>query len=368
MIDPRPGCSLRPARPAPAAVRACPRRCWRAAALAALGWLGLAAASAAQAQAAPAAVSAATADAAGSAGTDGAERVLRAGDSRLRVIVEGVHDPAVIVRWQRWLAECAQAARGADGRFPLRTAQVRILPARGRRRGDGDSPVPWGQTVREGGSVSVLLYVREDASLDALRADWTAVHELAHLFHPYLGPDGRWLAEGLASYYQNVLRARVGLLGAEEAWRRLDAGFRRGRAVGGGARMDAVGWNRAQTMRIYWAGAAFWLQADLALRRERSLGLDELLARYARCCLDGNAEIAPQAFVAALDRVGGGGVLARLYAQHAALTRFPSLERDYAALGIDTEGGALRFSPAPAAARLRAAIMQPPASARSPAP
>jgi hypothetical protein len=69
-------------------------------------------------------------------------------------------------------------------------------------------------------SVAVLLYVRKGASLEELRADWTAAHELSHLFHPYLGDDGRWLAEGLASYYQNVLRARSGLLEEADAWRR----------------------------------------------------------------------------------------------------------------------------------------------------
>ncbi|ALN60288.1 hypothetical protein GLE_4947 [Lysobacter enzymogenes] len=284
------------------------------------------------------------------------ERVLRVGERRLRVIVENPPSRARAEELQRWLAECARAQLTAFDAFPLReaTVRIRLVP----RRGRDPSPVPWGQTQREDG-VSVLLYVRKDASGDELRADWTAVHELAHLFHPFLGDDGRWLAEGLASYYQNVLRARAGLLDGEEAWRRLDAGFRRGRAAGGDARMDEIGWSRASTMRIYWAGAAFWLDADLSLRRERGRSLDEVLAAYSRCCLREDSRSAPQAFIAALDRAGGGGTLARVYARHAAMTGFPSLQADYAALGIDTEGEALRFSQEPAAVRLRAAIMGP---------
>ena len=39
------------------------------------------------------------------------------------------------------------------------------------------------------------------------------------------------LAEGLATYYQNVLRARAGLLTPSEAWEQIDAGFARGRGA-----------------------------------------------------------------------------------------------------------------------------------------
>ncbi|QWP77280.1 hypothetical protein J5226_02405 [Lysobacter sp. K5869] len=282
------------------------------------------------------------------------ERVLRAGDGRLRVIVENPPDRARADELQAWIAECARAQLTAFGRFPLReaTVRVRLVPRR------GDDPVPWGQTLRENG-VSVLLFVREDARWAELRADWTAVHELSHLFHPYLGDEGRWLAEGLASYYQNVLRARAGLLDGEEAWRRLDGGFRRGQAVRAGRRMDEIGWQRGSTMRIYWAGAAFWLDADVSLRRERGRSLDEVLAAYSRCCLREDTRTGPEAFVAALDRAGGGGVFARTYARHAAMTGFPSLDADYAALGIETKDGTLRFSPDAEKARLRAAIMGP---------
>ncbi len=304
---------------------------------------------------APAAASAAAATSAVAAGA-ASERVLRVGDGRLRVIVENPPDAARADRLQAWLAECARAQLTAFGRFPLReaTVRVRLVP----RRGRDPSPVPWGQTVREDG-VSVLLFVRDDAGSEELRADWTAVHELSHLFHPYLGDAGRWLAEGLASYYQNVLRARIGLLDGEEAWRRLDGGFRRGRDAGAGPRMDEVGWRRGATMRIYWAGAAFWLDADLALRRERGRSLDQVLAAYSQCCLREDSRSTPEAFIAALDRAGGGGTIARTYAKHAAMTGFPSLQADYAALGIDTDGEQLAFSPDPAKARLRAAIMGP---------
>lgn len=279
------------------------------------------------------------------------ERVLRAGDSELRVEVVEVADRDRAAMLQRWIAETASAPLTVFGRFPLRSAQVRVKQV----SSDDDSPVPWGQTSRSDG-VSVLLFVREGASLDELRADWTAVHELSHLFHPYLGPSGRWMAEGLASYYQNVLRARVGLLDNDEAWRRLDGGFQRGRKALSGVRLDELRIRRGGTMRVYWAGAAYWLEADLALRAQGN-SLDAVLAQYSRCCLgDGTEQVEPAAFAAALDKIAKRSVFVPLYERYASSETFPSLDAAYRRLGIEVRDGQLRFSRGDAGARLRGAI------------
>ncbi|HEX7803939.1 MAG TPA: hypothetical protein VF471_14410 [Pseudoxanthomonas sp.] len=281
-------------------------------------------------------------------------RTLQAGDTRLRVEIVDVDDPARLRMLQRWIEETAEATKTQSGRFPLREAYVRIQQT----DSDDDSPVPWGQTRRRG-EVGVLLYVRRDASYEQLRADWTAVHELSHLFHPYLGDSGRWLAEGLASYYQNVSRARAGMLDKEEAWRRLDAGFRRGEAASSGARLDAMGRGRGGTMRVYWAGAAYWLEADLALRRGSGTTLDAILDRYAECCLHGTDSVTPQDFVAALDGLAGNDTFSALYRRYAAMREFPSLAGAYAQLGISREGDDIAFADTAETRQLRDAIMAP---------
>ena len=281
-------------------------------------------------------------------------RVLRAGDSELRVEIAEVDDPARVDMLQRWVRETAEAAKTASGRFPLRSAYVRVQQIDSR----DPSPVPWGQTRRRG-ETGVLLYVRRDAGYASLRDDWTAIHEFSHLFHPYLGERGRWLAEGLASYWQNVLRARAGLISSDRAWQKLDAGFRRGEAVTPGTPMDAMGRQRGGTMRVYWAGAAYWLEADLALRRGRATSLDAVLDEYARCCLQGTQSLAPEEFVAALDRIAGGGQLTALYRHHAALRAFPALDESYRQLGIERDGDGLRFADTRDAVRMREAIMAP---------
>lgn len=276
------------------------------------------------------------------------ERTVHAGETELRILVDAP-DRARADMLHRWLAEVAKAELAVSGRFPLANAQVRVEEI----RSDDPSPVPWGQTSRRR-NVAVLLYVRDDATLEELRSDWTAVHELAHLFHPYLGMRGRWLAEGLASYYQNVLRARIGLLSEEQAWQRLDAGFGRGRGAVTGIRLDELG--RRGTMRVYWAGAAYWLEADLALRA-RGSSLDAVLGKYAQCCLQGTATVAPEAFVAELDRVADADVFAGLYRRYAASREFPSLDAAYQRLGIRYQDDRMHFSQQADALRLRQAIM-----------
>ncbi|HVI59693.1 MAG TPA: hypothetical protein VM619_12600 [Luteimonas sp.] len=287
---------------------------------------------------------------AGAARADGV-RTLRAGDTQLEVAVIGVDDPARTALLQDWIAEAARAPLTVAGRFPLRSARVEIRQV----RSDDDSPVPWGQTARDSG-VRVLLYVREDATLDQLRHDWTAVHELSHLFHPHLGERGRWLAEGLASYYQDALRARIGLIAPEDAWARLDGGFRRGQRAAARGPLQDLGHRRGATMRVYWAGAAYWLEADLALRA-RGRSLDAVLGEYARCCLRGTGETAPADFVAALDRIAGDDTFSGLYARDAVSTAFPPIDDAYRRLGIARDGDRLRFSRDRHARALRAAIM-----------
>lgn len=269
----------------------------------------------------------------------------------MSIEVFDIDDPQRVAMLQRWVEEAARATVLPSGRFPLLAARVEVRE----RQSRGGSPVPWGQTSRDG-DVAVLLYVRRDASYEQLRADWTAVHEFSHLAHPYLGERGRWLAEGLASYHQNVLRARAGLLAPEEAWQRLDAGFRRGEAVAGGPALDAMGRQRGGTMRVYWAGAAYWLEMDLALRRDHDTTLEAVLDRYARCCLDGTAHVAPEDFVAALDRAAGIALFVKRYRDYAESTVFPSLIDSYRALGIQRSGAGLEYSDDSAARRLREAM------------
>ena len=97
------------------------------------------------------------------------------------------------------------------------------------RRGGGGSAVPFGHVIRDGGE-AVRFFVNDDKPLDKYLGDWTATHEFAHLLLPYIESKQKWISEGFASYYQNVLLARRGVYSEEEArvwmdetgWRALE--------------------------------------------------------------------------------------------------------------------------------------------------
>ena len=87
-----------------------------------------------------------------------------------------------------------------------------------------------------GAGSSVLLLPSPDATVDQLEADWVAVHELSHLWLPHLYPRGRWISEGIATYLQEVLRARCGLQTGKQAWTSSARGLRARSALGDWAR------------------------------------------------------------------------------------------------------------------------------------
>jgi hypothetical protein len=279
----------------------------------------------------------------------------------LRVAVLTPATPAEVDRVQRWVRQGAAALLQAYGRLPLADVQVLVVPLPGNA-----TPVPWGQVLRAGGS-ALKLFVGLDASESALRDDWTLAHELSHLLHPYLRSSGRWLSEGLASYYQNVLRARAGMLTAEQAWQRLDAGFVRGRdergSRGHALSAAAVG-GRRSTMRVYWSGAAFWLEADLALRQRHGLGVDQLLATFARQHLPSRRQWEPERFVAELDRLAGSELLLPQFQRYRRGLEFPQLGDAYRQLGMGSGIGQLALDDAASGAAIRAAIMRGPAELR----
>jgi hypothetical protein len=269
-----------------------------------------------------------------------------------------------LVDWQRGVARLPLEL---FGRMPVPHAQVMVRPMAG-----GGDPVPWAQS-RRGGGVALDFRVDPEAGATALAADWTAAHEYAHLFHPWLGVEGSWLAEGLASYLQNVLRARAGLIPADQAWQRLHAGFGRGRAAPSGSTLEQAARRLRQErnyMRVYWSGAAFWLEADLALRRAGPgrLSVDAGLDHFARCCLPQSRRWTPAQFVAELDRGLGVVVLVPLFERYRTATAFPDVDAAWTALGLHPRSGAPRAASAPEATALRAAIMAsplPPAPARA---
>lgn len=255
-----------------------------------------------------------------------------------------------------WLEEAANAVARVHGRYPVPYAQLIAVS------GDwGGEPVPWAQVWR-GGGPGVHFFVDASASLAAFREDWTAPHELSHLLLPFVTRRDAWFSEGLASYYQNVSRARAGLLSPEAAWQKLHEGFDRGRAATDGRSLDELMRSRSRdgsVMRVYWSGAAMWLLADLAWR-ERGSSLDAALGALSRCCLPGDRAWTAGELAAKLDELAGAPVLAPLVRHWRQADGFPDLGPAWARLGIDASGPRLAYRGGAQEAARRRAIMAPP--------
>ncbi|MEZ4409017.1 MAG: hypothetical protein R3A52_21485 [Polyangiales bacterium] len=195
-------------------------------------------------------------------------RALRAAGCALNVApvgaTAGVDDGAL----DRWLGGAARAVASLYGRFPGTRLQAVLLP------GPPERGVAFGLSSRGGGG-SVLFVV--DPGARDLSGDWVATHEFVHLGQPVLDGEDAWFREGLATYYQEVLRARVGLQSPEAAWRNLAAGMRN--VDGDGTGRDLAGEAEAMPRtgawrRVYWTGAALALGLDLALRRDPTAPTD----------------------------------------------------------------------------------------------
>ncbi len=253
---------------------------------------------------------------------------------------------------RRWVTAGVHALLEAYGHLPVAEVQLLVVPV-----ASGREPVPWGE-VQRGGGDAVHLYIDQRRPIDEFMRDWVLVHELSHLLHPVIVSRDRWLSEGIASYYQNVLRARAGLRSPQWAWDALHAGFERGiRGTPPGRSLAEVSDTMMRDrsfMRVYWSGAAIALLADVELRR-RSAGaqsLDTALARLADCCLPAERSWTARELMQRLDRLTGTTVFMDLYRRYVDSDEFPDLAGVYADLGLQPMSATtLRFdSTAPAAA------------------
>lgn len=266
-------------------------------------------------------------------------RLVDAGDGAAGDREEGNRSPLNPYVLKPWLEEAAGLVASVGGRFPNPHAQVVIEP--GESSFYGDSPVPFGHVIRSGEEV-VRFFVKPQATLRNLREDWTAVHEFSHLLLPYVRDDQKWISEGFASYYQNVLLARAGIYSETEAWRRLSRSFdladRTGRAPSPNDAHTRSFWD--VRMLIYWSGAAMALMGDVELRRQSggSQSLDSVLGQLAACCLPSADVWEGRALFRKLDALAGREVFVPLYDKYANAPGMPPWRATLDGLGVKGTG------------------------------
>ncbi|MCA9606681.1 MAG: hypothetical protein KC619_13845 [Myxococcales bacterium] len=256
------------------------------------------------------------------------------------------------------LAGSATAASLMLGRFPVHEAGILAVPT------PLSHSSPFG-VVGRGTMPTVAILVGEQATQERLERAWVPVHEFSHLATPFIEREHAWLSEGIATYYQEVLRARAGLQTPGDAWRNLDDGFARGRLGGTGRSLANESRDMRQTAayrRVYWAGAAIALAADVEIRRrtQGARSLDDALDDLNECCGSWERPMRGEEAVERLGRVGDGA-FAEIARRWLGRSEFPSLDDTYRRLGMERVDEGLVLDGDAEATALREAIMTPPA-------
>jgi M61 glycyl aminopeptidase len=279
---------------------------------------------------------------------------------RLEITISEEFSAQQTVQIQEWLESISTSLLSVYGHWPRQYWRVRVENT----SGASSDPIPWAQ-VNRGGVDEVEFFVVNQVSAEQLRREWTGYHELAHLLIPYRGWGDAWFSEGLASYYQNLLQARSGVISEQEMWQRLHDGFIRGRQDSGfdGQPLNTVSAGLRQHggfMRVYWSGAWYFLAADLALRSQSQglFSLDTALAKLNACCAERPMSV--PSMVQKLDQLNQVKIFSSLYRDAVKSESLPAFEPLFDALGIAVVNGQIQLEQSGTAAALRRGISATP--------
>ncbi|HKB83941.1 MAG TPA: hypothetical protein VKD04_12155 [Burkholderiales bacterium] len=276
----------------------------------------------------------------------------------LHVAILDAATPAQQAQLEMWIENTARNITLLYGRFPVASLQVVVAPT---PRGRG--PVPWAYVSR-GGGPAVHLFINAARPPEEFERDWSLSHEMSHLFLPYVVSRDAWLFEGVPTYLQNVLMARGGATSVEEAWRRMQAGFQRGARTAPELSLARANERVAYSgiyQRVYWAGAALMLAADLQLRNRTggAQSLDTALEQLSRCCASQQRRWSAQEIIVRLDEITGTSVFSDLVRAQFEAEGFPDYEAILARAGVKVQGTQVEFDGSAPWAAERDALMQP---------
>ena len=258
-----------------------------------------------------------------------------------------------------WVARAARQVAAFYRGVPEGRVHVVLVPVQG-----ATDPDVFGTTLMRA-APSVVMFLGAAADPASFEGDWMATHELFHVGNPRLAGRVRWVNEGSATYYQDVLRARAGAATPEQIWGDLYDGFHRFCAPAHAVSLQVAGQELRKThryMQVYWGGACLFFRADVAIR-EHSGGarsLDDVL-RDLRLRSD-KTPLTESEVIAAIDREAG----APIASGHLGETGPIPLDALFARLGIEPTGkDTVRLHDDAPLASVRKQILAPePAAAR----
>jgi hypothetical protein len=214
-----------------------------------------------------------------------------------------------------------------------------------------------GETLGDGGP-AVLIRAASGLTAADTRDDWVMTNVLIHVSLPSLSHEHAWLSEGIASYVEPIVRARVGLVTPETFWHDLVEGLPQGLPEAGDEGLE-----RTHTWgRTYWGGALFCFAADVAIRERthNARSLDDALRGIVATGADVQASWTIEHFLDVADRAIGGRTLEDLYGEMGLAPGTVDLTRLWQRLGVRVESGRVTFDDAAPLASVRRALTGPP--------
>jgi len=235
---------------------------------------------------------------------------------------------------RRWIGDVAASNSRFWGRVPMTPVLLALMPEAG-GRGIG------GGRVMAAGGATIQLRIGNRARLPDLYEEWVLVHEFLHLGSPLVRDTGLWFNEGIATYFEPILRARAGWKREADVWLEWIDWMPRGVVA-----LEPPGLARSR-QAPYWGGALFLLLADIALRGEGDgrRGIEDCLRSLLAEGGNASARASTQGIIAACEAAtGNSGTLAALAERYLYRGETVDLDRLWASLGVVRTGdGQIRF-------------------------
>lgn len=250
-----------------------------------------------------------------------------------------------------WVRDTARAISEFWRGFPVSHALVVLIPTAGHHG------VAHGKVVAAGGA-GVAIHIGSLARRADLYGDWILVHELFHLGFPSFSGEGKWLDEGLATYFEPIIRARAGWRTPHAVWNEFSNDMGQGLSA-----VEATGVERAESFKgIYWGGAIIALLADVKTRERTGgkLGLEDGLR--AVLAEGGNASQLWKLnrAIAVIDARLGDNTLRALADAHSFTGKPVDLPKLWRDLGVSRTADELVLEQDAQLAAIRDAIISPP--------
>ena len=234
----------------------------------------------------------------------------------------------------RWVRKSARAMSAYFGRYPTRDYGLLVVATPGDRVGHATTYGYRGSATR--------IYVGTEVGEQAFAADWILVHEMVHAALPDLPRRALWVQEGSATWIEPIARAQAGDLAVSEVWREAIDGMPKGMPLAGAGGMDGT----HEWGRLYWGGAIFWLEAEIAIYRQsggRFLLCDALRA-VNRASGGSSADWSSEEMMTVGDKATGTTALTNLYERFSSRAFDVNLADLFTRLGVAADpSGSIRF-------------------------